>query len=260
MVQDNLTPSMPPGILLPLLFAAAFAAGLIDSIAGGGGLITVPVLIGIGLPPQVALGTNKLQSSFGSGSAMLHFMRAGTVKMSDCLTGILWTTVGAALGVWAVQMLDATLLKQLIPWLLAAIAVYTMLSPRLGAEDSHARVKPGLFYLFGGLALGFYDGFFGPGTGSFWTMALMMLLGYSMMRATATTKVMNFTSNFVALIFFLSVGQVRFVEGIVMGAGQFLGARVGSRLVISRGTAFIRPVFITVVLVLVGRLIYLNFI
>jgi uncharacterized membrane protein YfcA len=248
-----------PEILLPLLFGAAFVAGLVDAIAGGGGLITVPVLMGIGLPPQVALGTNKLQASFGSGSAMLHFVRAGTVKLSDCRAGILWTTVGATLGVWGVQLLDATVLKQIIPWLLAAIAIYTLLSPRLGAEDSHARMKSGPFYLLSGLVIGFYDGFFGPGTGSFWTMALMMLLGYSMMRATATTKVMNFTSNFVALIFFLSVGQVRFVEGIAMGAGQFLGARVGSRLVIKRGTAFIRPVFITMVLLLVCRLIYLNF-
>ncbi len=250
---------MPPEILLPLLFGAAFIAGLIDSIAGGGGLITVPVLLGIGLPPQVALGTNKLQASFGSGSAMLHFVRAGTVKLSDCWSGILWTAVGAALGVWAVQLLDASLLKLLIPWLLAAIAIYTLLSPRLGAEDSHARLKGGTFYLLFGLSIGFYDGFFGPGTGSFWTMALMMLLGYSMMRATATTKVMNFTSNFVALIFFLSVGQVRFIEGFIMGAGQFMGARVGSKLVITRGTSFIRPVFITMVLALVGRLIYQNF-
>jgi uncharacterized membrane protein YfcA len=250
---------MSPEILLPLLFGAAFVAGLIDSIAGGGGLITVPVLLGIGLPPQVALGTNKLQASFGSGSAMLHFMRAGTVRLKDCRSGILWTAVGAALGVWCVQLLDASILKQLIPWLLAAIAVYTFLSPRLGAEDAHARMDSGIFYLLSGLAIGFYDGFFGPGTGSFWTMALMMLLGYSMMRATATTKVMNFTSNFVALIFFLSVGQVRFVEGIVMGVGQFLGARVGSKLVIKRGTSFIRPVFIAMVLALVGRLIYQNF-
>ncbi len=250
---------MTPEILLPLLFGAAFAAGLIDSIAGGGGLITVPVLMGIGLPPQVALGTNKLQASFGSGSAMLHFVRAGKVQLRDCWAGILWTAAGAALGVWAVQLLDATVLKRLIPWLLAAIAVYTLLSPRLGAADSHARMKAGLFYLLFGLALGFYDGFFGPGAGSFWTMALMLLLGCSMMRATATTKVMNFTSNFVALVFFLSVGQVRFVEGLVMGAGQFMGARVGSKLVLKRGTAFIRPVFISVVMVLVGRLIYLNF-
>lgn len=250
---------MPPELTLVLLFGAAFVAGLVDSIAGGGGLITVPVLLGIGLPPQIALGTNKLQASFGSGSAMLHFVRAGTVKLGDCWSGIIWTAIGATLGVWGVQLLHATLLKQLIPWLLAAIAIYTLLSPRLGAEDSHARMKPGPFYLLFGLAIGFYDGFFGPGTGSFWTMALMMLLGCSMLRATATTKVMNFTSNFVALIFFLSVGQVRFVEGFVMGVGQFLGARVGSKLVIKRGTAFIRPVFITMVLLLVGRLIYQNF-
>jgi uncharacterized membrane protein YfcA len=247
-----------PNILLLLLFGAAFVAGLIDSIAGGGGLITVPVLLGVGLPPQVALGTNKLQASFGSGSAMLHFVRAGTVKLNDCRSGIVWTTLGAALGVWGVQVLDAEILKQLIPWLLALIAIYTLLSPRLGAEDSHARMKSGGFYLLFGLSIGFYDGFFGPGTGSFWTMALMMLLGYSMIRATATTKVMNFTSNFVAFIFFLSVGQVRFVEGIVMGMGQFLGARVGSKMVIKRGTAFIRPVFITMILLLVGRMIYQN--
>lgn len=250
---------MSPEILLPLLFGVAFIAGLIDSIAGGGGLITVPVLLGIGLPPQVALGTNKLQASFGSGSAMLHFVRAGTVKLGDCWSGIIWTATGAALGVWGVQLLDPGILRQLIPWLLAAIAIYTLLSPKLGAEDSHARMKGGVFYFLFGLTIGFYDGFFGPGTGSFWTMALMMLLGCSMLRATATTKVMNFTSNFVALIFFLSVGQVKFVEGIVMGAGQFLGARVGSKLVIKRGTAFIRPVFITMVLALVGRLIWQNF-
>jgi len=247
-----------PELLLLLLFCAAFAAGLVDSIAGGGGLITVPVLMGIGLSPQMALGTNKLQGSFGSGSAMLHFVRAGTVKLKDCWAGMLWTAVGAALGVGAVQLLDSSLLKQLIPWLLVAIAVYMLISPRLGVEDSHARMEAGPFYLLFGLSIGFYDGFFGPGTGSFWTVALMMLLGCSMVRATATTKVMNFTSNFVALLFFLSAGQVRLLEGLVMGAGQFLGARVGSRLVITRGTAFIRPVFICVVLALVGRLIYLN--
>jgi len=250
---------MPEPLTLLFLFIAAFLAGLIDAIAGGGGLITVPALMAIGLPPQVALGTNKLQASFGSGSAMLHFVRAGTVRIGDCWTGILWTAVGSALGVWAVQLLDATLLKQLIPWLLAAIAVYTLCSPRLGAEDAHARMKEVPFYLLFGLSIGFYDGFFGPGTGSFWTMALMMLLGCSMLRASATSRVMNFSSNFVALVFFLSVGQVRFVEGLVMGVGQFLGARVGSKLVIRRGTGFSRPVFITVVLALVGRLIYLNY-
>ena len=250
---------MSPLILLPILFTTAFIAGLIDAIAGGGGLITVPILLGIGLPPQIALGTNKLQASFGSGSAMLHFVRSGTVCLRDCLTGIIWTAVGAGIGVGTLQLIDPGLLRHLIPWLLGVIALYTLFFPGLGSEDVHARMSPGPFYLIFGLSIGFYDGFFGPGTGSFWAMAFMLLMGYSMTRATAYTKVMNFTSNIIALLFFLLAGQVHFVEGIVMGMGQFLGARVGARLVIRRGAAFIRPVFITMVLAIVARLIYLNF-
>jgi uncharacterized membrane protein YfcA len=244
-----------PFLLFPLLFAAAFLAGLIDAIAGGGGLITVPVLLGIGLPPSVALGTNKLQASFGSGSAMLHFRHSGMVRIRDYRSGIIWTAIGAGLGVLAVQLLDPGLLRRLIPWLLAAIALYTLISPRLGETDRRARWPTGLFYCLFGLGIGFYDGFLGPGTGSFWAMAFMLLLGYSLPRATAATKVMNFTSNIVALGFFLLAGQVHFAEGLVMGVGQFLGARLGARLVIHRGAAFIRPIFIAMVLAILLKLI-----
>ena len=132
-----------PELLLPLLFGAAFVAGLIDAIAGGGGLITVPVLMGIGLPPQVALGTNKLQASFGSGSAMLHFVRAGTVKIAMLGRHPLDSGRGGA-GCLGGPAAGRALLKQLIPWLLVAIAVYTLLSPRLGAEDTHARMTQAL--------------------------------------------------------------------------------------------------------------------
>ena len=243
---------------LLFLFIVAFIAGLVDSIAGGGGLITVPVLLGIGLPPQVALGTNKLQASFGSGSAMLHFIRAGQIKLRQCLAGIVWTAVGAALGAWAVQVLDPQLLRQLIPWLLAGIALYTLFSPQLGREDRYARWSAKPFYLVCGLGIGFYDGFLGPGTGSFWALSFMLLLGYSMVRATAYTKVMNFTSNAVALSFFLLAGQVYIMEGLVMGTGQFLGARIGARLVIRKGTAFIRPIFIIMVLLILAKLIWQN--
>lgn len=240
---------------LALLFSAAFIAGLVDAIAGGGGLITVPALLAAGLPPQLALGTNKLQASFGSGSAMLHFIRAGRINLRDCLGGIIWTAIGAGLGVWAVQMLDPGLLRRLIPWLLAAIALYTLLTPQLGQEDIHARWPAGPFYLCFGLSLGFYDGFLGPGTGSFWAVAFMLVLGYSLVRATAYTKVMNFTSNATALLFFLLAGQVQITAGLVMGAGQFLGARIGARLVIRKGVAFVRPVFITMVLAVLIKLI-----
>lgn len=242
--------------VLPLLFVTGFGAGLIDAIAGGGGLITIPVLLGIGLSPQQALATNKLQASFGSGSAMLHFVRSGTVLLRDCWAGILLTAIGAACGTVAVQQIDPGFLRKAIPFLLAGIALYTLFSPRLGFEDIHQRLRPLTFYLLFGIGLGFYDGFFGPGTGSFWVMALMLLLGQNMRKATGYTKVMNFTSNITSLIFFLMGGNVLYVQGLVMGTGQFLGARIGARLVITRGTGFIRPLFITMVLALTARLLY----
>lgn len=240
---------------LVMLFGASFLAGLVDAIAGGGGLITVPALLAAGLPPPVALGTNKLQASFGSGSAMVYFIRSGHVRLRDYWQGVFWTALGAGIGVWAVQLLDSSLLRRIIPWLLGGIAVYLLSSPRLGEEDVHARLPAGAFYLIFGLLIGFYDGFLGPGTGSFWAMAFILVLGYSMIRATAATKVMNFTSNAMALILFLLVGQVQLQAGLLMGAGQFLGARVGARLVIRKGADFVRPVFIAMVLLVLFKLI-----
>ncbi len=247
---------MPDPFILLLLFAAAFLAGLIDAIAGGGGLITVPALLAIGLPPQVALGTNKLQASFGSGSAMLHFIKSGTVNLADCLSGILWTGLGAGVGVIAIQLLDPAILRQIVPWLLLTIALYTLFSPRLGSEDVHARLSPKVFYPLFGLSIGFYDGFFGPGTGSFWAMAFVLCLGCSLVKATAHTKVMNFTSNIVALGIFLAAGQVYFIEGLVMGVAQFFGARIGARMVTLRGAKFIRPLFIIMVLLITAKILY----
>ena len=133
-------------------------------------------------------------------------------------------------------MLDPALLKALIPWLLAAIALYMAASPRFGHEDSTPRLQQTVFYPLFGLVIGFYDGFLGPGTGSFWAMAFMVFLGYSLLKATAFTKVMNFTSNISALMIFLAAGQVQVPEGLVMGAGQFFGARTGARLATRRGT------------------------
>jgi hypothetical protein len=250
---------IPSFLYFPLLFFAGFIAGLVDAIAGGGGLITIPVLLGIGLPPQMALGTNKLQASFGSGSAMLTFIRSGTVRLNECGEGILFTTLGAGIGTYVVQLLDAGILRQVIPWLMLAIVVYMILTPKLGQEDIHPRMRPVPFFFVAGFTLGFYDGFFGPGTGSFWVMSLMLGLGYNMTRATGYTKVMNFTSNCTSLLFFLLGGSVLLREGFCMGAGQFIGARIGSRLVVNRGTRFIRPVFVTMVLLITARLIWQNF-
>jgi uncharacterized membrane protein YfcA len=241
---------------LPLLFLTGLVAGFVDSIAGGGGLIALPVLLSCGLEPRHALGTSKLQATFGSGSAAWHYARAGTVDLKDCTRGFVLCIVGAALGTLSVQQLDPSFLKRAIPILLVTVALYSLLRPELGAVDLHARMGRAAFDVTFVLFIAVYDGFFGPGAGTFWTMAFVLVMGFNLTRATGYTKVMNFGSNLSSLTFFLAAGQVVFPAGLAMGAGQLLGARLGSRMVVRRGTKFIRPVFISMVLVLTAKLLY----
>ena len=240
-------------MVLPLLFIVGVFAGWIDSIAGGGGLITVPVLLSLGLSPAQALGTNKLQAVFGSGSATWHYHRAGLV--GKAVTGVVFTAIGAALGAIAVQHVRADFLQRIIPFLLIAIALYFLIRPQLGDADARPRWKSGLFHFVFGCALGFYDGFFGPGTGSFWAMAYVLLLGFNLTKATAHTKLMNFTSNAASLVVFLCGGKALLPAGLVMGVGQLLGAVLGARIVIARGARFIRPIFVVVVIAISLRLL-----
>jgi hypothetical protein len=239
-----------------VLFGTGLVAGFVDSIAGGGGLITLPVLLSLGLPPKFALGTNKLQAVFGSTSAAWHYTRSGIVALPECRRGVLFTLLGAVAGTLVVQRLNPILLKQLIPVVLIAIAAYMFLKPQLGEADIRARMKPEKFYLAAGLGLGFYDGFIGPGTGTFWTMAFMLGLGFNLTKATGYTKVMNAASNWISLIFFAFAAQMYIAAGITMGLGQWLGARFGSHMVVNRGTKFIRPVFLSVVLAVTLKLLY----
>ncbi len=240
----------------PALFATGLVAGFVDSIAGGGGLITLPVVLSLGMPPRVALGVNKLQATFGSGSAAWHYRKSDVVSLGDCKLGVLFTLLGAVGGTICVQFIDTRHLKQLIPILLLAVLAYVIFRPKLGAEDIHPRLPRTTFYALAGLVLGFYDGFLGPGTGSFWTMAFMLGLGFNLTRATGYTKVMNFTSNVTSLAVFLAAGQVVYTAGLTMGLGQLIGAKFGSGMVVSRGTRFIRPVFITMVLAVTIKLLY----
>ena len=150
-----------------LLFVTGLAAGFVDSIAGGGGLITLPVLLSIGLPPQLALGTNKLQGSFGTLSATVNFIHKGKVGLKENLGGIGFTFVGAVVGAWAIQQIQAGFIRHLIPFLLLFVFVYTLPAKDLGSAPRRARMGRRLFFMVFGLSLGFYDGFFGPGTGAF---------------------------------------------------------------------------------------------
>jgi len=242
--------------VLGLLLLAAVAAGLMDAIAGGGGIITVPALLAAGLPPAQALATNKLQAPFGSGMALHRYARAGLVPPGDLLPSVLFTAAGASLGTLTVRFLPSSWLSWLIPGLLAVIFVYLLLKPEWGQDARPARWSRRPFYLVFGLALGFYDGFLGPGTGTFWVVALTALLGYGLPTATAQTKVVNFTSNLVSLSVFVLLGQVVWGLGLLMGAGQLLGARVGSSLALSKGAGFIRWVFLGVAAATLAKLLW----
>ncbi len=239
-----------------LLWGAAFLAGFVDSIAGGGGIITVPALLAMGLDPHSALGTNKLQASFGSCAASLHYTRGNLVNPKQTLEGILFTAVGAAVGTLAIQMIGAPHLKVILPALLLCIFFYMLFSPDLGRLDSRPVMHPFLFYVSAGLGLGFYDGFFGPGTGSFWTIAFVVFLGQNLKKATAHTKIMNATSNLTSLAFFLAGGKVLWIPGLLMGSGQLLGASIGSHLVLRKGTRFVRVFFLGVVAVTIAKVFY----
>lgn len=244
----------------PILFISGFFAGLVDSIAGGGGIITLPVLISLGFPPHLALGTNKFQASFGSFTASYYYIKKNVVDLRLAAAGIFYTFIGSATGTYVVQMVSSDVLKYIIPVLLIAIIIYSFFKPDIGEEDKRARMNTHIFYLLFGLSLGFYDGFFGPGVGSFWAAAFVIVLGFNLMKATGYTKVMNFTSNIVSFIVFVIGGNVLYSAGLVMAIGQIAGAKIGSGLVIKRGAKFVRPVFITIVVLTTLKIIYDRFI
>jgi uncharacterized membrane protein YfcA len=243
----------------PLLFVVALIAGTVDAIAGGGGLITVPALLNLGLPVPLVLGTNKFQSSFGSVSASRHFVQQKAVDLNECRLGVVMTLLGAVLGALAVQHIDSGLLAAIVPWMLAAILVYTLIRPAAGIHEHAPRLARTPFFIIFGLSLGFYDGFFGPGVGSFWAISLVLLLGQSFGRATATTKVMNATSNVTSLALFALGGHVHYGAGLAMAAGQILGGRIGAGLVVTRGAKFVRPIFIVMAGATLARLLWVQY-
>lgn len=242
-----------------LLFAAGLSAGFIDAVAGGGGLISVPALLWAGLPVPLTLGTNKFQSSFGTLIAVIRYSRAGLVNWRETVPTMVFSFLFAAAGALVVGSMDKAVLKMIVPWLLLAVAAYSLLSPRLGLEMRRARVSAGVYAVGAGSLLGFYDGFFGPGTGSFWTISLLTLRGLELTRATAFTKVVNLASNVASLCVFVHAGTVSYGFGLLMIAGQLVGARLGAGMVLKHGAVFVRRVFLVVVFSLTTKLLWDQF-
>jgi len=244
--------------LLLLLGGIAGVAGFIDAIAGGGGLLVLPVLLWTGLTPAQALATNKLQAVFGSFSATIRFIRQGTIDLRLMIRAILFAFAGSACGTICIQLLHSDALEKLIPILLISFALYFLFSPRVGDKDAKPRISLRLFSFIFAFIIGFYDGFFGPGTGSFFAMAFVMLLGYNLIKATAHAKLLNFTSNLAALIFFILGGQVVWKVGLVMAIGQFIGGHIGAHMVLRHGSSLIRPLLVIISLSITLKLLFFN--
>jgi uncharacterized membrane protein YfcA len=227
-----------------ILFAVALLAGFIDSIAGGGGLITIPALMWAGLPPAAALGTNKLQACGGSFFASLYFIRKGMVDLKAIKLSLICAFLGAAVGTILVQLIDVEVLQLVLPFLILAIGCYFLFSKKIAEDDRHQVLTPTVFAFTAALSVGFYDGFFGPGTGSFFALAFVSLMGFGLAKATAHAKVLNFSTNIASLIFFVIGGHVVVVLGLIMLVGQAIGATFGSRLVMTKGVKIIKPLVV----------------
>lgn len=245
---------LDPEILLLLLLLAA-VAGWIDTIAGGGGIIILPSLMLAGLNPVQALATNKLQACFGSGTATLNFALKGKLDFRQVWPAMVWTFVGAALGTLAVQWLPRDVLGKLIPVLLIALSVFLLFGMKNLHQPRQATMTYGAFAFVIGGGVGFYDGFFGPGTGTLFAVAHILLLGQSLVDSTVNTKLLNFVSNITALGFFVAGGEVMWITGLVMALGQMLGAWLGSNMVLTKGAGLIRPVMIVMSIVVSLKLL-----
>ncbi len=238
------------------LFCVALVAGIIDAIAGGGGLITVPALLAAGLSPAEALATNKLQGCAGTLSASYHFVRKGQVKLSDMILPITMTAIGSVLGTILVSYIDSRLLLKAVPIILIGVAIFFLFLPKVQPYIASKVVLSNTqFALIIGTSIGFYDGLIGPGTGAFFSTAYLCFMGLSIISATAHTKVLNATSNLASLIMFTFTGHIVWMLGIAMGIGQWIGAQIGSQLVITKGSKLIRPLVIFMCLAMSVKLL-----
>jgi len=242
-----------------LIGVMSFAAGFIDSIAGGGGLISLPAYISIGVPPHFALGTNKLSSTCGTSFATFRFFRHGSIDPRVALFSAAGALVGSPLGAALALIVDEGVIKALLIVLLPVVAFFVLFKKDFGIEDRSGRLSSLRIALLSaavGLSIGMYDGFFGPGTGTFLILAFTGLLGLSLVKASGNAKVVNLSSNVGALVTFLLNGRVFVVLGLVAAVFNIAGNWIGSGLAIKRGAKVIRPVFVVSVSLLLAKILW----
>ncbi len=236
--------------LLFFLFTIAIVAGLLDTLAGGGGLISIPALIMSGIPPLAALGTNKMQGSMGTATATYMMLKNNAIRWSDVKYLMLTAFMGAAIGTIAVQFINTEVLSFIIPLVLLFIAIYFLTSPNLKENKGKPKLSNQKYRNLIVPSIGCYDGMFGPGTGSFFALAGVSFRGHGLISATAVAKSLNFSTNIASLIVFLFSGQVVWILGFLMMVGQIIGAWLGARCLFKINPKYLRVIVVMMCLVM----------
>lgn len=241
--------------LILAMSAIALLAGFFDAIAGGGGLITLPALLLAGVDPLAAIATNKFQAASATVSATAAFARKGMIEWRSGMPMALMAFIGGALGALSVNLIPRAALEALVPFMLIGVATYFALSPKLSNNERRAKLPVLVFCLTLAPLIGFYDGVFGPGVGSFFMVAFVLVMGQGILRAMCSSKLLNASCNLGALLVFSMMGNILLPLALAMAAGAFLGAQVGARCAVRFGSTLIKPLLIAVCCVMAGKLL-----
>lgn len=240
--------------MLAFLVFFGFMAAFIDAVVGGGGLISIPALMWAGLPPVTVLGTNKCAAVMGAFTSFATFVRSGRVDMWLIKRLFPVALIGSGLGVLTVRLIPPDVLRPLVVVMLIVVLLYSVFKKNWGNENRYEGMSGRMLVLSGlvSFAFGFYDGFFGPGTGSFLLFAFL-LVGFDFIGAAANARALNFASNISAALLFAYFGLVDFSYAIPMGLAMIAGAWCGARVALKKGTGYVRPLFIIMTTVLIGK-------
>ncbi|OWQ88633.1 hypothetical protein CDN99_16975 [Roseateles aquatilis] len=234
---------------------ASLAAGFVDAVVGGGGLILVPALFSVypNAAPATLFGTNKGAAIWGTAWATHQYAKRVSLPWLSLMPAAVAALVGSFCGAWAVTQVDPSGLRKVLPVILLGVLLYTLAKKDLGRLHAprHAATAQTLIASAIGLVIGFYDGFFGPGTGSFFVFLFVRLLGFDFLHASATAKLLNTATNFSALMLFVSKGHIWWHVAAVMAVANVVGSLVGTRMALARGAGFVRGMFVVVVSLLI---------
>lgn len=245
------------GDKLFILCIAGFAAAFVDSIAGGGGLISLPAFMAAGVPTHIALGTNKFSATAASFTSSIKYFTSGKVNLKLIKKLVPFTIIGAAIGVLMALMLSSKYLKPLVLVLVMVVGIYSLFSKSIGKENHFKGLdrKNIIAGMILALVIGIYDGFFGPGTGSFLIFGLVGIYKFDFLNAGGNARVLNFASNITSLIVFVIQGKVDFALGVPVAICMIIGARFGTVFALKKGVKFIKPIFITMSLAVACKML-----